>query len=93
MTPTINNDLAELIYRIYPRHVAKPAALKAIHKALKKYTSAYLIDKTTEYDSAVKGMERQFIPHPATWFNQERFNDDPKEWNPKESGRRSVLPP
>ncbi len=24
--------------------------------------------------------DRKFVPHPATWFNQERYLDDPKEW-------------
>jgi len=24
--------------------------------------------------------EARFIPHPAKWFNEERFNDDPVTW-------------
>jgi hypothetical protein len=26
--------------------------------------------------------EAEFTPHPATWFNGGRYDDDPKEWEP-----------
>jgi len=29
---------------------------------------------------AVTGQSNQYIPHPATWFNQERWTDDRATW-------------
>ncbi len=70
----------EEIYAAYPRKVAKPEALKAIEKAISRGTDfAGLLARTKLYASLVDSDPR-FIPHPATWFNQERFNDDPATW-------------
>lgn len=73
--------LAESIYEEYPRKVAKKDALKAILKALKSHPAEYLLERTKTYAAAVAGSEMGFIPFPATWFNKERFADDPSEWN------------
>lgn len=70
------DTLAESIYQEYPKKVAKPSALRAIRKALKKHTAAFLIAKVKEYAEKVKGKDRQYIPHPASWFNDERFKDE-----------------
>lgn len=68
---------AEELYAMYPRKVGKPAALKAIDAALKKTSKAELIKAIGNYMQEVEilGIEAQYIPHPATWFNQERWND------------------
>jgi len=74
------------IYEAYPRKVAKPAAIRAIIGALDKTPLEELLAKTNAYASAVAQWnddEKQFIPHPATWFNQERYNDDPATWAKK----------
>jgi hypothetical protein len=76
-------DGLDMIYAAYPRKVAKPEALRAIGKAAKKVGFADLLAKTRAFAAAVEFVEPQFIPHPATWFNQERYNDDPATWNPK----------
>jgi hypothetical protein len=73
------------IYEAYPRKVSKPEALKAIKKAMEKLDPAQLLEKTKRYATAVSTEEKRFVPHPATWFNQERFNDPEVEWNPKEN--------
>lgn len=42
-----------------------------------------LLERTRAYAEAVAKWperDRQFIPHPSTWFNQGRYLDDPKEW-------------
>lgn len=70
---------AEEIYELYPHKVGKPSALRAIQNALKTYDSALLKQKTADYATAVKGTPRM-IPHPSTWFNEERFNDDSSTW-------------
>lgn len=69
-------DIAETIYGMYPRKVAKFAALKAIRKALKTTKATDLIDSVAAYAYSVKGVEPMFIPHPATWFNSGRWLDE-----------------
>ncbi len=70
-------DPAEAIYQAYPRKEAKPAALKAIRAALKKgqVTAPQLLAATSKYALSRAGQDPKFTPHPATWFNQERWND------------------
>ena len=70
----------EAIYQAYPRHVGKQAALKAITKALEHISHSELLAAVTEYAAAVAGSDKQFIPHPATWFNNRRWEDDREEW-------------
>lgn len=69
----------EEIYCAYPRKVAKPEALKAIRTALSKIPFDDLLQKTKAFATARNG-DVAFCPHPATWFNQERYNDDPSTW-------------
>lgn len=75
---------AVIIYEAYPRKIGRPNALRAITKALKTKPPKELLDATARYARAVSGiLEEKFIPHPATWFNQERYNDDPATWAPR----------
>ena len=80
--PSVNrlHQYAEQIYSTYPRKVGKPFALRAISKAIKKFGYEHVASKAQEYVLARRGQDPRFTPHPATWFNQERFNDDPKTW-------------
>lgn len=74
---------AERVYEAYPRHVGRTAALKAIESAFKAMPYDQLLAKVTAYAQAVQKWppaERQYIPHPSTWFNQGRYADDPREW-------------
>ena len=78
---------AEFIYQQYPRRVAKPRAIPAIKKAIKAIGYASLAVVVSQYRKATEGADLQYIPHPATWFNQERYNDDPKTWTRGENGK------
>ena len=74
---------AEDVYAIYPRKVGKLGALKAIEKAAKAKGWLELFEKTKAYAAAVSkwpAADRQFVPHPATFFNRGSYDDDPKEW-------------
>lgn len=77
---------AESIYAAYPKKVGRPAALKAIQKAIEKIGAPVLLEKTKAFAAARAG-NIEFVPHPATWFNQERFNDDPSTWRPSDNGK------
>jgi hypothetical protein len=80
----------EMIYEAYPRKIAKPAALRAIRKALAKHSFEFLLSCAKRYAISRAGQDPNFTPHPATWFNQERFNDDPATWGMQ--GRSSGQP-
>jgi hypothetical protein len=69
----------EEIYSVYPKKVGKPVALRAIRRALAKQPFSYLLERTKLYAQTCTS-PAEFIPHPSTWFNQERFNDDPTTW-------------
>ena len=87
-----DKQMAQQVYAVYPKKVGNAEALKSIAKAIARLRSkgtadpvAYLIARIEAWltrrarDAAVG----EFVPHypnPATWFNQERFNDDPETW-------------
>jgi len=91
---------AETIYQAYPRKVGKKAALKAITAALKssiiKVTPEALLTQTQAYAAAVAtwpAKDREFIPHPATWFNRGSYLDDPQEWQSKAARTTTAAQP
>lgn len=75
------DDRINTIYDTYPRKAAKPAAIRAIKSAIKKVGYANLLKHVQAYAAHHKqaGIDMQFTPMPATWFNQERWNDLPVE--------------
>lgn len=90
---------AEQVYQLYPLHVGKEAALRAISVQLKKNELSYLLGKTNQFAEAVRSWPssyRYFLdggdrcPHPATWFTQGRYADDPQTW--KRHGARNQAP-
>lgn len=84
--------MVALLYQAYPKKVGKGAAKKSIEKALKKTQFDVLLDAVTEYAKACESIQvgREFIPYPATWFNQERWDDDRTEWWRGNGGPKSV---
>ena len=82
-----NNNLsakADEIYRAYPKHVAKEAALKAISKALKVIGFDELLQAVKDFSQAVAGSDKDLLPHPATWFNGGCWQDDRTTWKPRQ---------
>jgi len=91
ITPKDNfENQALLIWAEYPRRVGKPDAIKKIVSALKKENFEKLLSRTKLYADMTSNKERHFIPHPATWFNQERYNDDPDEWMDSEAKEKEI---
>lgn len=78
-------DAAEIVYACYPLKVGKPRALIAIRKALRDVSVAELRERTIAFAGKWHGHSLQFCPHPSTWFNQQRYNDNPDTWGPRES--------
>jgi len=73
---TDNMVIVEKIYQEYPKKVARGQAIKAIKTALKKVGSETLLEAVKKYAVSVRGKDQKFIPHPATWFNGERWLDE-----------------
>ena len=69
----------ETFWKCYPRHIAKPVARKSFLKIkpdlalLEKMLSAIEFQKKNWDDP-------KYIPHPSTWLNQERWNDERVEY-------------
>jgi len=75
------------IYLAYPRKVARIAALAAITKALGStehpIDPVTLLERVEHYARHCKSKEKQYVPHPATWFNRGSYfdlDDDPDAW-------------
>ncbi len=93
---------AEEIYGIYPRKIAKRAALKAITSAIFRLKNGnegppgirqsfddvkkYLIQRTKLFAGSPAGQAGEYTPHPATWYNDSRYLDDEREWTKYGSG-------
>jgi hypothetical protein len=73
-------DAAE-IYQLYPRKEARADAIRAIEKALRKVPSEVLKEAVEAFAKAQEGKQAKFIPHPASWFNAERWTDDRGAWS------------
>ena len=74
-------DLAEFeqFWSLYPRRVGKRAALKAFQNAQNR---PQIDDLLSAIDRAMRSEQwrkdgGQFIPNPATWLNQGRWDDEP----------------
>ena len=62
----------ENFWLVYPRKINRAVALKAFEKATRKTEADLIISAVRGYKFAD---DEQFIPHPATWLNQERWID------------------
>ena len=64
-------------WSLYPRKIAKATARKAWAKlsAEQQLMAAKAIDTHCQYWKA-KETELEFIPYPATWLNNERWEDE-----------------
>lgn len=64
-------------WKLYPRKVAKANAEKAFKKKCKSESDYTAIMRGLQnYIKACKGKDSQYIAHPATWINGERWNDE-----------------
>ena len=91
MPPSDGVASVEAIYAAYPRKIGRAAALKAIAKAIEAIGArgqpdpeAWLMARVQVFATSKAGNAGQYTPHPATWFNQGRFDDADAEWNRSE---------
>jgi hypothetical protein len=83
------DERARDILNVYPRREGGTAALQAITKAISQDGFEAVLERTTEYASAVARWApnrkkaqsgSSLIPLPATWFGNRRYFDDSKAW-------------
>lgn len=79
----------EVFWAVWPRKVAKPAAVKAFERAARRAAPESIVEGARRFaaDPNLPGKgEERFIPHPATWLNEDRWNDPAL---PQRGGRSS----
>ena len=68
-------DRFDTFWKQYPRKIAKPRALKAWMKVKPDDAlTQKIISRLAKEDFATR--DEKFIPHPATWLNDQRWNDE-----------------
>lgn len=70
----------ETFYKAYPRHTGRAAAEKAFAKALRVAPAERIVAGARRFaadPNLPPREEARFIPHPATWLNAGRWDDDP----------------
>ena len=77
-----SDDLFEIWYEPWPRKVGKGGARKAFKAALKKTDFQTLCEGRDRFIAAASGQDKNYIPYPSTWLNQERWLDDDTAINP-----------
>lgn len=66
----------EAFWAEVPRKIGKGAARKAYASALRKTDAETLLEAMRRFAASQAGKDAQFIPHPSTWLNAERWTDE-----------------
>jgi hypothetical protein len=84
----------ERFWRLYPppRRIDKKQARKAWDKALKAASPDEIINGLTRHVLGWEGKDPEFIPHPTTWLNRERWKYEPPERGPRQRPDIGELP-
>lgn len=83
-------DQFETFWRAYPRRIGKGAARKSFDKALKLESFDGIMAGLQRQLAYYASKEQQFIPHPTTWLNQERWSDEPQPITQRNPARRTT---
>lgn len=75
----VTDEQFEQWWQRYPRRKGKGQARKAFRAAAKRVGYQRLCEATEAFarDCESKQTDIQYIPHPATWLNGERWDDEP----------------
>lgn len=73
-----NSPFFIAFWQAYPRRIGKGAARTAFSRALAFAEPNDIIQCAIKYAQHCEdmGTEKQYIPHPSTWLNAERWEDD-----------------
>lgn len=69
----------DYFWSLYPNKVGKPKAKQSYLKAVRSHSFEIILAGLKRHLTCNQWTKDngQFIPHPTTWLNQERFNDTP----------------
>ncbi|WP_052493306.1 hypothetical protein [Rhodococcus sp. MEB064] len=77
-TPSRTSELFAEFWSAYPRKVGKGAAEKAFTRAVKRAGDTVVLDGVRRLAADPNlPTEKKFIPHPRTWLNEDRWEDEP----------------
>jgi hypothetical protein len=76
-TQRLPPSLFDQFWEWYPRKVGKEAAKKAWDKARTKTDQQHILQGLENYRLDPNLPAKEFIPHPATWLNEGRWDDEP----------------
>ena len=74
---TNTSECFDIFWKEYPNKIGKPNALKKYIVKEHWNIMNWLSEWKEHWDTS--GTEQRYIPHPATWLNQERWKDKPPE--------------
>lgn len=80
-------------WEVYPKRVGGAKAKESFIKAWTKHGNIVLEGARRFAEDPNLPTDKQFIPYPATWLNQERWNDDPlpeRKLSPEEVAERNA---
>lgn len=92
--PKSKNETAfDTFWQTYPRRIARTKAQKSWNTNVRKKDIEPLMDGLNQWITQWRneGMNTQYIPYPATWLNQKRWQDPPtpiKETRPYDQPQR-----
>lgn len=66
----------KLFWQSYPRRMGKGVARIAFIKACEIEDAEVIIEAAQKFQLVSINTDIRFIPHPATWLNAERWEDD-----------------
>lgn len=69
-------DNFDEFWSVYPRKVAKVAAMKAFNKALKMASPAVILEGAKAYARQRAGEDANYTKHPSTWLNGGCWGDN-----------------
>tara|TARA_Y100000114_G_scaffold74203_1_gene68043 strand:- start:2999 stop:3601 length:603 start_codon:yes stop_codon:yes gene_type:complete len=73
---TKDNILFEKFWSVYPRKIAKKKAKEIFEK---HKDQERIVEGAIKFASLNEMTDEKFIPHPTTWLNGERWNDEMKQ--------------
>lgn len=84
----MEDDDFKRFWASYPRRIGKGAARIALARALKKAGLGRILSAVAAQANAGRFADPAFVPYPATWLNQERWDDELAAEAPAGDARR-----
>jgi hypothetical protein len=67
----------DTFWHLYPRRTGKGAARRRFEQALKRTTALSIMNALqAQLRAGMFSRDPQFVPHPATWLYQDRWEDE-----------------